>query len=62
MIEIVVIETVEAVLLAIVKLVVGLLILHSDTWVPTIVALMIYKEQSILERYTIGLDLLTAQS
>ena len=62
MIEIVVIETVEAVLLAIVELVVGLLILHGDTWVPTVIALMIYKEQSILERYTIGLDLLTAQS
>ena len=61
-IEVVVVETVEAVFLTIVELVVSLLILYGDTRMPTVVALMIHQEQSIVKRTTIALDLLTAHA
>ena len=56
MIEVVVVETVEAILLTVVELVVAFLILYGDTRMPAVVALMVYEEQILPERHTIGLD------
>ena len=58
MIEVVVVETVEAVFLTVIQLVVAFLILYGDTRMPAVVALVVYKEQVIPERHTVCLDLL----
>ena len=62
MIEVVVVETVEAVLLTIVQLVVAFLILYGDTRMPAVVAFVVYKEQVVPERHTVSLDLLLAHA
>ena len=50
------------ILLIFVELVVSLLILHGDTRMPAVIALMVDEEQSIVELYAVGLDFLTAQA
>ena len=62
MIEVVIVETVEAVLLTIIQLVVAFLVLYGDTRMPAVIALMVNKEQVIPERYTVSLDLLLAHA
>ena len=62
MIEVVIVETVEAVLLTIVQLVVAFLVLYGDTRMPAVIALVVYKEQVVPERHTVSLDLLLAHA
>ena len=62
MIEVVIVETVEAVLLTIVQLVVAFLVLYGDTRMPAVIALVVYKEQVVPERHTVSLDLLFAHA
>ena len=61
-IEIVVIQLIESILLSLVQLVVALLELYGDTWMPSIITFMIHQEQVIAERHAIAFYLLATHS
>ena len=61
-IEIIIIEVIEIIFLAIVQFLVGLLVLYGDTWVPAVIALMVNQEQTLAEGDTIGCNLVFAHA
>ena len=61
-IEVVIVESIEVGLLPVIELLIRLLILHGNTWMPSVIALVVNKEQAVVKLYAIGLNLLLAHA